>query len=138
MNCFLYGDVSVAKLVRALCNLKPMLLQVRILNEAFIILEAFFQNFLNLKLIYLIFANIRKQETFTTKKVRFSKFYRYIAYSRAPACSKWKLSLKISFLWSNFLWYKGRGFESQTFLVFFKPFLSSKILKNSFLYRFLT
>ena len=40
--------------------------------------------------------------------------------------------MKITFLWSNFQWNWGCGFESQTFLVFFKPFLLSKTLKKLF------
>ena len=39
------------------------------------------------------------------------------------------LDLKVAILWSKFWWNWGRGFESQTFLVFFEPFLYFKILK---------
>ena len=62
----------------------------------------------------------------------------YRAHLRAPACSMTKLVLKMLFLLSKFHSNWGRGFESQTSLVFFKPFLSSKIPKNSFSYLILT
>ena len=48
------------------------------------------------------------------------------------ACTMPKLVLKMSFLWRKFHSNWGRGFESQTFLVFFKPFWSFKTLKKSF------
>ena len=49
-----------------------------------------------------------------------------------------KITLKTGLPLSKFHFNQGHGFESQTFLVFFKPFQSFKKLKNSFCYLILT
>ena len=89
-------------------------------TKVFSILLQFFANFPNFKGKLYLWAKLGDRGTFFIQKFYLRATHTYKPHSRAPACSMWKLSLKIGFLWSKFRWNWGRGFESQTFLAFFE------------------